>query len=111
MYPVGYSLDIVEIRATDIFTRWMDGLQDVQGRARIQARIERLRSGLPGDMKHIQNDVFELRIHSGPGYRVYYTQRENMLVILLAGGKKSTQKRDVARAIRLAQTIDEVDND
>lgn len=65
---------MIEIRQTEAFSSWLDGLQDIQGRARIQTRIERLRGGSPSDMKFIQDGVFELRIHYGPGYRVYYVQ-------------------------------------
>jgi len=96
---------VVEIRKTDIFTRWLDGLRDLRARARIQARIERLAMGHPGDVKPVGEGVSELRISHGPGYRVYYKQRGRALVILLAGGDKSTQAKDISMALRLARNL------
>ena len=98
---------MVEIRKTDIFARWLDGLRDLQARARIQARIERLAMGHPGDVKPVGGGVSELRINHGPGYRVYYKQRGRELVILLAGGDKSTQAKDISVALRLARNLSE----
>ena len=77
------------------------------GRARIQARIERLAMGNPGDVKPVGDSVSELRIDTGPGYRVYFIRRGRMLVILLAGGDKSTQATDIRTAIRLARNLEE----
>ena len=96
---------MVEIRKTDIFARWLDGLRDLQARARILARIERLAMGHPGDVKPVGEGVSELRINHGPGYRVYFKQRGRELVILLAGGDKSTQAKDVSIALRLARNL------
>jgi putative addiction module killer protein len=96
---------VVEIRKTDFFARWLDGLRDLQARARIQARIERLAMGNPGDVKPVGEGVSELRINYGPGYRVYFKQRGRELVILLAGGAKSTQAKDINIALRLARKL------
>jgi putative addiction module killer protein len=96
---------VVEIRKTEIFARWLDGLRDLQARARIQARIERLAMGNPGDVKPVGEGVSELRINQGPGYRVYFKQRGREMVILLAGGDKSTQARDVNIALSLARNL------
>ena len=96
---------MVEIRKTDIFARWLDGLRDLQARARVQARIERLAMGNPGDVRPVGEGVSELRINQGPGYRVYFKQRGRELVILLAGGDKSTQAKDVNMALSLARKI------
>jgi len=96
---------VVEIRKTDIFARWLDGLRDLQARARVQARIERLAMGNPGDVRPVGEGVSELRINQGPGYRVYFKQRGRELVILLAGGDKSTQAKDVNMALSLARKI------
>jgi putative addiction module killer protein len=96
---------VVEIRKTDLFARWLDGLRDLQARARILARIERLAMGNPGDAKPVGGGVSELRINYGPGYRVYFKQRGRELVILLAGGDKSTQARDINLALRLARNL------
>jgi putative addiction module killer protein len=96
---------VVEIRKTDIFARWFDGLRDLQARARIQARIERLAMGNAGDVKPVGEGVSELRINQGPGYRVYFKQRGREMVILLAGGDKSGQARDVKIALSLARNL------
>ena len=96
---------MVEIRKTEIFARWIDDLGDLKGRARILARIERLASGNPGDVKPVGEGVSELRIDSGPGYRVYFKRRGRELIILLAGGDKSTQAKNIRAALRLARNL------
>jgi putative addiction module killer protein len=98
---------VVELRKTARFARWLDGLQDIRGRARIQARIERLAAGNPGDVAPVGEGVSELRIDVGPGYRVYFTQRGRALIILLAGGSKRTQAADIRAALRLARGLSE----
>jgi putative addiction module killer protein len=95
----------MEIRKTDEFSNWLDGLRDLRARARIQVRIERLALGNPGDAQPVGEGVSELRIHFGPGYRVYYKQRGRELVVLLAGGDKSSQAKDIKTALRLAQNL------
>ena len=96
---------MIEIRKTEHFAKWIDGLQDIRGRARIQARIERLAMGNPGDVKTVGEGVSKMRIDHGPGYRVYYLRHERSLIILLAGGDKSTQVRDIKTALRLARNL------
>ena len=96
---------MVEIRKTELFTKWIDGLEDIRARARILVRIERLAAGNPGDAKPVGEGVSELRIDYGPGYRVYYTQRGRSAVILLAGGEKRTQDKDIKSALRLAKNL------
>ena len=96
---------MIEVRKTDIFAKWIDGLRDVRARARVQVRIERLASGNPGDTRPVGEGVSELRIDYGPGYRVYYKQRGRQVVILLAGGDKRTQSRDIKTALRLARDL------
>jgi putative addiction module killer protein len=98
---------MIEIRKTEIFVEWMDALRDIQARARIQARIERLAAGNPGDVQPIGEGVSELRINYGPGYRVYFKQRGRELIILLAGGDKRTQDKDIKTALHLAQNLEE----
>ena len=98
---------MVELRKTARFARWLDGLQDIRGRARIQARIERLAAGNPGDVAPVGEGVSELRMDVGPGYRVYFTQRGRALIILLAGGSKRTQAADIRAALRLARGLSE----
>lgn len=88
----------MELKRTPEFKAWIDGLRDIAGRARIQARIERLASGNPGDHRNLEGGVSELRIDVGPGYRVYYTRRGNALILLLIGGDKSSQQQDIRTA-------------
>ena len=95
----------MEIRKTDVYAKWLDGLRDIRARARIQVRVERLAAGNAGDVKPVGENVSELRINYGPGYRVYYTQRGPELIILLAGGAKSSQAKDIQSALRLARNL------
>ncbi len=81
-----------------VYARWFNSLRDRKARARIDVRIRRLSLGNPGDVKAVGEGVSELRIDYGPGYRVYYTQRRQRLIVLLAGGDKPTQKQDIKRA-------------
>jgi putative addiction module killer protein len=94
---------VIEIRETEAFSIWLRALRDSQARARIAARVRRLAFGNPGDVRPVGEGVSEMRIHYGPGYRVYYVQRGEVLVVLLCGGDKSTQDRDIAAAKRLAK--------
>lgn len=96
---------MIELRKTEVFAKWLDGLDDVRARARVLARIERLSSGNPGDVQPIGEGVSELRIDYGPGYRVYYKQFGNLLIILLAGGDKRTQDKDIKTALGLARNL------
>ncbi len=98
---------MIEVRKTDVFVQWLDGLRDIQARARVQARIERLATGNPGDVEPVGEGVSELRINYGPGYRVYFKKRGRELVILLAGGHKNTQAKDIKTALRLARNLSE----
>ena len=95
----------MEIRQTEVFTRWLNGLRDQRARIRVTARIRRLSLGNFGDVKPIGGGISEMRVDYGPGYRVYFVQRGETLVILLAGGDKSTQDRDIARARDLAREL------
>ncbi len=96
---------MIEIRKTELFTEWLDGLKDMRARARVLARIERLATGNPGDVAPVGEGVSELRIDYGQGYRVYYKQFGEFLVILLAGGDKQTQTKDIKIALRLARNL------
>ena len=104
-YPLGYNKRIIEIRQTEVYANWYSELRDRQARARIDVRIRRLSLGNPGDVKPVGEGVSELRIDYGPGYRVYFVQRGSTLVILLAGGDKRTQNRDIQIALELAQSV------
>lgn len=96
---------MIEVRQTEIFARWPANLRDGRARARINARIRRLSIGNPGDAKSVGGGVSELRIDYGPGYRVYFVRRGEALVILVAGGDKRTQSRDLTTAIKLARDL------
>jgi putative addiction module killer protein len=96
---------MIEIRKTEAFVQWLDGLRDIKGRSRVLARIERLASGNPGDVKPVGEGVSELRIDYGPGYRVYFVKQGQTVIVLLAGGDKSTQAKDIRTAKRLARNL------
>lgn len=96
---------MIEIRKTEIFAKWIDGLRDVSARARILVRIERLVEGNPGDVRPVGEGVSEMRIDYGLGYRVYYKKQGSKLVILLAGGDKRSQSRDIKNALNLAKNL------
>jgi putative addiction module killer protein len=97
---------MVEVRQTPAFQKWFTGLKDEVARSRIAIRIRRLSLGNFGDAKSVGGRVFELRIDHGPGYRVYFTRRGTEIVILLAGGDKKSQERDIERARKLALEVD-----
>lgn len=105
MDGMAYHRHMIEIRQTEIFARWLEGLRDRQARVRIQLRIDRLAIGNPGDVRPVGEGVSELRIDHGPGYRVYFVQRGAVLVVLLAGGDKRTQQRDIDIALDLARRL------
>ena len=94
-----------EVRRTPGFDQWLDGMKDKTGQHKIQARILRLGLGLMGDVKPVREGVSELRIDSGPGYRVNFTQQRKTLIFLLAGGDKSTQEKDIRAAIEPARNL------
>jgi len=95
----------VEIQETELFGRWLRSLRDPRARARIRIRIDRLQLGLAGDIRPVGGGVSELRIDYGPGYRVYTLSQGPKLVVLLTGGDKNSQVRDIPNALRLARTI------
>lgn len=90
---------------TEVYRDWIDALKDHDGRARIQVRVDRLIHGNPGQHRNLSDGVSELKIDYGPGYRVYYTERKGELIVLLAGGNKSTQQQDIKAAIALAKNL------
>ncbi|MGS1003075.1 type II toxin-antitoxin system RelE/ParE family toxin [Burkholderia glumae] len=96
---------MIELRQTSVFSDWLRALKDVRGAAKIQVRIDRLLDGNPGDSKSVGGGVMEMRIDYGPGYRVYFTQKRGVFVLLLCGGDKSSQSKDIARAHELASEL------
>ena len=97
----------MRVEKTDEYRKWLDELKDRAGRARILVRVDRLLDGNPGQHRDLTGGVSELKIDFGPGYRVYYTQRGEKLVLLLIGGDKSTQQKDIDTAIRLSMNFKE----
>lgn len=104
---MSYRLHMFEVRQTEAFAEWLDGLADPRAASRIAQRIVRLQSGLFGDVKPVGEGVSELRIDYGPGYRVYFVQRGRVLIVLLCGGVKRTQARDIRRAKALAAELED----
>jgi putative addiction module killer protein len=96
---------MIEVRKTEAFSKWIDGLQDLRARARILVRIERFIAGNPGDVKPIGEGVSEMRIDYGPGYRVYFKKAGPKVIILLAGGNKNTQTKDIKTALQLSRNL------
>lgn len=96
---------MIEIRQTVVFTKWLKKLNDSNARARILLRLRKVSLGNLGDVSLIGGGVSELRIHYGPGYRVYFTTKGDTIVILLCGGDKSTQAKDIAKAQKMAKEI------
>lgn len=96
---------MIEVRQTAVFSEWLDGLRDRTARVRIATRIRRMETGNPGDVKSVGEGVSEMRITYGPGYRLYFVRDGNTVVILLCGGDKSSQSRDIAQAKRMAKEI------
>ena len=97
---------MIEVRKTEIFTKWFDGLKDRRARARIQARVDRVEMGHFGDVAPVGDGISELRIFYGPGYRVYFVQKGKVVVVLLSGGDKSSQKSDIVKAKRIARQLE-----
>ena len=94
-----------EVRRTEVYAKWLDSLRDARARARVLVRVERLAAGNPGDVRPVGEGVSELRIDYGPGYRVYFKKQGRTIVVLLAGGDKRSQSRDVETALRLARNL------
>ena len=94
---------MLEVLQSATFESWFKGLRDIQARARITARIRRLALGNPGDVKPVGAGVSEMRVDYGPGYRVYYLQRGDVIAVLLCGGDKRTQQADIRRVLEIAK--------
>jgi len=106
-YPIGYNVNVYIIRETENFKKWIRGLKDKIAQSIITARIRRVSAGNFGDVKPVGEGVSELRIDYGSGFRVYFTPRGKEIIILLCGGDKSTQTKDIETAKRLSKTIKE----
>ena len=97
----------MRVEKTDEYAAWIDALKDPAGRARILMRVERLIAGNPGQHRNLTDGVSELKVDFGPGYRVYYSRRGTRLLLLLAGGDKSSQSKDIQLALQLAKNFEE----
>jgi len=106
MYPLGYTFSVYQLRQTDTFHKWLKGLRDNRAKARIIARLDAARLGYVGDWKSVGSGIREMRIHTGSGYRLYFVERQGEILILLCGGSKSSQSRDIARAKRIIKEIE-----
>ena len=96
---------MIEVRKTEAYAKWLDRLRDARARARVLVRVERLVARNPGDVRPVGEGVSELRIDYGPGYRVYFKEQSRTIVVLLAGGDKRSQSRDIETALRLARNL------
>jgi putative addiction module killer protein len=101
---MGYTI-IMRVIMTEVYRDWINNLQDRDGRARVQVRVDRLANGNPGQRRVLTHGIRELKVDFGPGYRVYYTERDGVVIVLLAGGDKSTQSKDIKTAIALAKNL------
>jgi putative addiction module killer protein len=101
---------VYQLQQTDVFASWLVGLRDVRAQARILARLESARLGNLGDCRAIGSGIREMRIHIGRGYRVYFVQKKQVILLLLCGGSKGSQTRDIARAKKIAQELKDDDN-
>ncbi len=95
------------IKRTDAFASWLDGIKDRSARARLIRRLEKAARGNLGDVKPVGQGVFEMREHFGAGWRMYYTRRGDTIIIMLGGGNKANQQNDIAKAIRIAQSLED----
>ena len=95
----------MRVQVTEVYRDWINSLKDYAGRARVQMRVDRLVNGNPGQHRVLAAGIRELKIDFGPGYRVYYTERSEELIVLLAGGDKSTQQQDIKAAVLLAKNL------
>ncbi len=96
---------MIDFKRSRVFAYWLDSLRDTIGKARIIARLRAAEHGNFGDCESVGEAVYEMRVHYGPGYRVYFTRQNEIVYLLLVGGDKSTQNRDIKRAIQMAQNI------
>jgi putative addiction module killer protein len=104
-YLDGYIAIMYIVRQTEEFVAWLDELKDKRAQVRIAARLRQAESGSLGDWQPVEGEVSELRVHYGPGYRLYFVRRGKIIVVMLNAGDKSTQKRDIRRALKLATEI------
>jgi len=106
---LNYNIDMRTIKKTEVFDTWLSKLKDEKGKAKITDRIMRLKRGNKGDHRIIDKDIYELRIHFGPGYRIYCTDKNNEIILLLIAGDKSTQPKDIKKAQQMIKLLEQGD--
>lgn len=106
---LNYNIDMRRIKKTEVFDTWLSKLKDEKGKAKITDRIMRLKRGNKGDHRIIDKDIYELRIHFGPGYRIYCTDKNNEIILLLIAGDKSTQSKDIKKAQQMIKLLEQGD--
>ena len=106
---LNYNIDMRTIKKTEVFNTWLSKLKDEKGKAKIIDRIMRLKRGNKGDHRIIDKDIYELRIHFGPGYRIYCTDKNNEIILLLIAGDKSTQPKDIKKAQQMIKLLEQGD--
>lgn len=104
-YPYGYSCGMFTVLQTEAFVAWLDALKDKRAQIRIAARLRQAEAGSLGDWQPVEGEVSEMRVHFGPGYRLYFVRRGRVIVVMLNAGDKSTQKRDIRHALKLASEL------
>ena len=105
VYPTGYIQSVYQVQQSDVFSRWLAALRDARAKARVIARIDSAKFGNLGDAKSVGGGVHEMRVHVGAGYRIYFARIGKVVLLLLCGGDKSSQVRDIARARRLLSEL------
>lgn len=106
VFPVGYIINMYRIVLSEQFLEWVDSLKDMQAKKKIAQRIERAKNGNFGDYKQLADNLFEMRIFYGPGYRIYYTKQGNTVYFILLGGDKSNQSKDIETALNLIEEME-----
>ena len=106
---LNYNIDMRTIKKTEVFDTWLSKLKEEKGKAKITDRIMRLKRGNKGDHRIIDKDIYELRIHFGPGYRIYCTDKNNEIILLLIAGDKSTQSKDIKKAQQMIKLLEQGD--
>jgi putative addiction module killer protein len=107
MYPIGYAATVFQIQQTEVFGKWLAALRDTRAKARILARLEAVHLGHLGDIKAVGGGVSEMRVDVGAGYRLYFVRRHTIIIVLLCGGDKGTQRKDISRAKAMARELDQ----
>jgi len=107
VYPFRYIISVYTIQKTELFNMWLIKLRDINGKGRILARLKRAELGNLGDFKALGSGLHEMRIDCGPGYRLYFTKEKDRIIILLSGGSKASQEKDIKKAFKIMKEIED----